>query len=437
MFVVALLKFSQGALTVSGQALIVTLTGGAVTIENDDNTGVKSWRIELLYGPPGSSWDAPPAPGTPLLLAENSNSAVPTAVLTPDAAYPGCYRVRLTVWGLKNFAGVPDIDIRNFALLTPFSNSILFPYQKQPDPLPLTGAGAKDDELNFDAQPFGWGGDSDTSRRMLNESIKLMDSLVGLYVPPAPADDKKVFFVTGGGVGYSEFLKTDGLNYIAIGNGAFTMPAWGAVRLGEGLDVCTYANGTTVNLIGTDANDIKIGDTLVDSVIVTCGAAYAHQWVVGGTKTLSLNTDTLTFGVGVVAPVITVEATTGVPGTALTISGQNTDAGNTGGELIFTSGYSTTSDARCGALTFSQGLVERLKFAAGIGGGNVTMTLSSTAGDTFNMVGVCGTILSCVDGGAAVPKIGFLGAAAQARSVHGTTSADALACLIAFGFMAP
>lgn len=174
----ALLKFTQTPLTPpAGRALIV-VAGTSVTIENGDPTDVGSWRLELLYGPPGSAFEV--APGTPTLLAENSNDDTPMSSITPDAsaAYLGeCYRIRLTVWEDMGFSGAFDQDIRVIGTLTPNKSLVIPPYQKLPDPFPLDD---KPDEMNFDGQPFGWSGPEDGAPlfRLMNGLIRLFDAAV-------------------------------------------------------------------------------------------------------------------------------------------------------------------------------------------------------------------------------------------------------------------
>lgn len=178
----ALLKFSQGiSIGANGEAFIAS-TGTSVTIANSNNTDVASWRIELLYGPPGSSFEQ--VPGTPLLLAENAASATPTIGLTPEALFYGCYRIRLSVWDAASFSGTLDTDIRNIAVPTPNKKLILSPFQKRPDPLPLLGTGdpgEKPHELNFEGQPWGWaGGDyngTSVNFRLINDALVELDTV--------------------------------------------------------------------------------------------------------------------------------------------------------------------------------------------------------------------------------------------------------------------
>ena len=188
MAAVALIRFSQGArVGAAGQALVVEEAGGQFFVENGgDNTDVKSWRIELLYGPPGSASERPP--GAPSVLGEDANGSIPSAPYLPEINFPGCYRCRLTVYTESNFTGVADVDIRNVATLTPNNAIILPPFQKLPDPLPLEGTGQpgqKPDEMNFEGQPWGWSGpDYDhpvygqqfAQYRLVNAALQLVDT---------------------------------------------------------------------------------------------------------------------------------------------------------------------------------------------------------------------------------------------------------------------
>lgn len=150
MAVTALTKFTQGALVgLPGVALAgVALT--QVDIENDDPTDVASWKVDLVYVPPGSALVAG--------VLATGDSPSPFASFTPDL--PGCYRIILTVWDSAGMVGTSNVDIRNFGV--PDSNGIIYPpYQELPRKLPVLGSGdvgEKPDELNFNQQPYGWDG---------------------------------------------------------------------------------------------------------------------------------------------------------------------------------------------------------------------------------------------------------------------------------------
>jgi hypothetical protein len=150
----ALIKHTQGALIGDGEA-IAGVPSVLVEVENSNNAGVASWRIDLVYTPPGGSVSA----AVPLAL--NANDSTPYASYTPDAV-PGCYRSVLKVYPEPNYGGDPDTDIRNFVLRDPVYGMVFPPYQALPPKLPVVGsgiAGSKPDELNLDGQPFGWDGD--------------------------------------------------------------------------------------------------------------------------------------------------------------------------------------------------------------------------------------------------------------------------------------
>jgi hypothetical protein len=168
----ALIKFLQGAVIgADGQALS-GVTGSIVTVNNADNTDVHEWTIELLYAEPGSTLTTPP--GTPVVLG-TAVTNTPSATFNPDK--PGSYRIRLTV---EDILGNPDVDIRNFVVPLPGRGIVLPPYQKLPDPLPLLGSGEpgeKPDELNIGGQLFGWAGDNDTTRILLHQILKTIDSI--------------------------------------------------------------------------------------------------------------------------------------------------------------------------------------------------------------------------------------------------------------------
>lgn len=161
----ALIKITQGLTTDSpGRAVVGAIDGTThVLFSNGDNTGVVSWKYELLYVPPGSAL-------VPTTQGPGVTSTFDMGI--PDV--PGCYRVRLTV---ADVAGVQDVDIRNFAIPFDTISLIAPPYQANPLPLPLTGVGAKYDEMNFGGQGFGWGGDSTTTRRLLYQALRTVDQM--------------------------------------------------------------------------------------------------------------------------------------------------------------------------------------------------------------------------------------------------------------------
>jgi hypothetical protein len=150
----ALIKYTQLSAGPDGEAFI-GVPSQLVTIENSDNTGVESWKIDMVYTPPGSSV----AVAEPLL--ENPASNTPLATFMPDAT-PGCYRHVLTVYSAPGYLGDSDVDIRNFVVPEPVYGIIFPPYQELPAKLPVVGsglAGAKPDELNVGSQQYGWDGE--------------------------------------------------------------------------------------------------------------------------------------------------------------------------------------------------------------------------------------------------------------------------------------
>lgn len=161
----ASLRFVQGPNSdVAGRAVVGTLTDGACAVSNGNNTGVVSWKYELLYVPPGSS----------VPLTVQGPGIVQTLSFTPDKA--GSYRVRLTVTG----ATVSDVDVDIRCFCVPFPNGIVAaPYQRNPAPLPLTGVGGKPDEMNIAGQPFGWDGVDSPGAMLMYQVLKFIDGLVG------------------------------------------------------------------------------------------------------------------------------------------------------------------------------------------------------------------------------------------------------------------
>lgn len=147
----ALIVLTQGLNVGSGRAL-KGVANQVVFITNIDNTEVGSWEIELVYAPPGG------AVATEVLASANTDT--PSANFNPDTT-PGCYRIMLTVWPQAGQIGIPDVDIRNFALPEPTQGFVFPPYQGVPQKLPPPASdlpGNKPDELNFGGQPYGWDG---------------------------------------------------------------------------------------------------------------------------------------------------------------------------------------------------------------------------------------------------------------------------------------
>lgn len=150
----ALIKFTQGALIGNPGEALAGVPGVLVKVENNYNVGVQSWRINLVYVPPGSS--VPVA--SP--LAQNAASNTPYATFIPTSV-PGSYRLQLFVYSGTGFSGSSQQDIRNFVVPDPVHGIVYPPYQMMPPKLPLSGtseANAKPDELNLGGQPYGWDG---------------------------------------------------------------------------------------------------------------------------------------------------------------------------------------------------------------------------------------------------------------------------------------
>ena len=191
----ALIKFRQGTtIGADGEALVVEATATAVFIENYNSVDIQSYLIELLYVPPACTTYTV-VPGTPVILAQ-ANGTTPSASLdvSEESVY-GCFRVRMTVWPQANQGGVPDVDIRNVAILTPNEKFVLFAPQLDPLPLPSSGSGAKPNEFNFGGQPFGWAGGTDENVRGLNDALMLLDAPSGGSTDPDYESEQLV--VTG------------------------------------------------------------------------------------------------------------------------------------------------------------------------------------------------------------------------------------------------
>lgn len=188
MAVQALIKFTQGPNTgLAGEAVAGTLSDGACVVTNGDNTGVVSWKYEVLYVPPGSA----------VPLSVQGPGATTSFSFTPDV--PGTYRLRLTAAGVGS--GDSNVDIRCFCV--PFPNGLIAPpYQRNPDQLPLTGAGGKPDEMNVAGQPFGWDGIEAPAAKLLYQALEKLDGLtsgmaISVLSPPAFAGNVDDYAPTG------------------------------------------------------------------------------------------------------------------------------------------------------------------------------------------------------------------------------------------------
>jgi hypothetical protein len=160
----ALLKITQGATTDNAGRAVKGALGTNVVFSNGDDTGVVSWKYELLDVPPASA----------IVPFTQGPGAVATFGMgVPDAV--GSYRVRLTV---LDAAGNADVDIRNFTVPTASRGWLIPPYQGFPAQLPLSGIGSKPDELNFGGQAKGWHGDNNAARKLLYQILVQIDSLL-------------------------------------------------------------------------------------------------------------------------------------------------------------------------------------------------------------------------------------------------------------------
>lgn len=152
MAAVALIRFTQGLTVGAPGVALAGVAGVPVNVQNDSPTDIQSWKIDLVYVPPGSAV----VMGT--LATGNSNT--PFASFTPDAV-PGSYRLLLTVYTGAGQSGSSNKDIRVFGV--PDSNGFIYPpYQQLPPKLPVLGSGdtgEKPDELNFGNQAYGWDGE--------------------------------------------------------------------------------------------------------------------------------------------------------------------------------------------------------------------------------------------------------------------------------------
>jgi len=99
----AALKFTQGVSSnTPGKSFKATLGGGAVTIANNDNTGVTAWTYTLMDVPKSSA----------LVPGVLSTGATPTTSITPDVA--GSYRIQEVLSGPGGTASqIRDIVVAN------------------------------------------------------------------------------------------------------------------------------------------------------------------------------------------------------------------------------------------------------------------------------------------------------------------------------------
>jgi len=151
MAVTALIKFTQGLSVGTPGVAQAGVPSVQVDVENDNPTDIQSWKIDMLYVPPGST--------VPMGTLATGNTSMPYANFLPDGV-PGSYRIQVAVYSDINQLGVVNKDIRCFVVKD--VNGFVFPpYQELPKKLPVLGSGIpgeKPDELNLDGQPYGWDG---------------------------------------------------------------------------------------------------------------------------------------------------------------------------------------------------------------------------------------------------------------------------------------
>lgn len=188
--VTALIKFTQGVTVGNDGEALIGSAGTQVDVENSENTGVASWRLELVYAPPEGAVLPNAGNTTSVILDENPSDATPVGDFMPTST-PGCYRVKLTVWDQTGYSGNSDVDIRVFAVPEGNYGIIFPPYQQVPEKLPPVGSGisgAKPDEMNFGGQEYGWDGAGDEGL-LLDFMQQVTDGTVGGTDPDAIHDN--------------------------------------------------------------------------------------------------------------------------------------------------------------------------------------------------------------------------------------------------------
>jgi hypothetical protein len=249
----ALLKFTQGPNTdIAGRAVLGTLTDGAVTITNGDNTDIVSWEIEVLDVPPGSA--------VPVGELATGVSATPTASFSPDVR-GGCWRIRLVVHGTE---GGTDEDIRCFGVLD-HRGHLSPPLQSDPDPLDES---LKPNELNFAGQVRGWAGDNNIFlwrffRTYEDQSVKLVTTTPFTPVSATEADVYQVQTTTIGSASVFNvptFVRTGQTVTVQDGqNTAATNPV--TINLPGGHTFVDGSSSVVISLNGGSVRLLKIGAT--------------------------------------------------------------------------------------------------------------------------------------------------------------------------------
>lgn len=265
MAAVALIVFDQGGPGPAGQAFLGTVSGGLVTITNDNNTDVLSWAITLLDVPAGSGL-------VPGVLA-TADSGVPTASFSPDVA--GSYRIMLDVYEATGLTGILNRDIRNFGINS-VRNIIIPPYQKLPDPLPVTGSGLpgeKPNEQNYSGNTRGWAA-------QLTQFFLNYDDLAPFLVTSTPFTPTISLTVSD----YPIYV----VGLVSIGSDAvFNLPST-LVRAGQRFRVAAEAGSTYKVTVTASGGQTINGQTTWKMLSGTTSEFLyigSNRWIILGAKT--------------------------------------------------------------------------------------------------------------------------------------------------------
>jgi len=274
----ALIKFTQGPNTDAfGVAVVGTLfaVDGSVAVTNTADATIVSWQIFLLDAHP-DSLNYPPGSNPQQLAA--AVSATPSATFDPDV--PGTYRVMTDVIDSN---GVRNRDIRCFGV--PDARGYIEPpYQKNPDPLPITlpllitpisGPAIKPDEQNYGSQARGWTGErgGDGQESTFRQNYKdVLATTVG--ATPFTQVDKAIELylintTTIGGASVFNVDNTARINQVVEvrdnQSDAFTNPITLTLTGGD-----TFQDGTTTRVIFADGGAIQIMQVSAGSWRVLC-----------------------------------------------------------------------------------------------------------------------------------------------------------------------
>lgn len=328
----SLIQLTQGAnVGAAGQALF-GVTATSVAVSNSVNTGVLSWRIDLLYAPPGSALVA----GT---LAFSDNGSTPSAAFTPDVTGP--YRLALYVWDAVNRVGTAtDADIRNFCVKEANGIARVAP-QIWPRPLPPVASGevgAKPDENNFGGQGNGWSGDG--SDGLLDNVLRRVDSLAGgggafggVSAGTQLATSGTVRFSNSNGISF-------GMSGSATITASYTVPSTAGLlsafnasagTTSQNLSALVFSNSNGL-AFGLNGSTVTGSYTVPTQTVQTQGIvapAAGTQTATSGTVVFA-NSNGLTFGMSG-SSAITGSYT--VPSTAGLVSAVNLSAGTTSQNL--------------------------------------------------------------------------------------------------------